>query len=254
VPKAPTEERAAGAKLANFRAFQGDGLAGEQTEVYVTRDDSRLHIAFRCAQSGAPKADAKDRDGPVWEDDAVEVFIQPDPAQPRYLQFVGNSAGAFADAEGTDLKWNGDWTYRTSVGEGYWEGEVSIPFASLGLKPPAEGAEIGFNVCRDRRRPSQQLSCWAPVSASFHEPQNFGRLVFSTHQPATREEPPASGQDIAQVRLAIDWKALGLDPRTAKLTAPPIMHFQGPATFRPDEPIAVEPGKGWLIVIDGGTR
>jgi len=249
VPKAPPEDRAAAAKLTNFRAFQGDGLADEQTEVYVTRDGSRLHIAFRCAQSAAPKADAKGRDGPVWEDDAVEVFIQPDPAQPRYLQFVGNSAGAFADAEGTDLKWNGDWTYRASVGQGYWEGEVSIPFAALGMKPPAEGAEIGFNVCRDRQRPSQQLSCWSPLSASFHEPQNFGRLVLSTRQPATREEPPVPGQDTAQVRLAIDWKALGLDPRTAKLTAPPIMHFQGPATFRPDEPIPVEPGRGWLIVV-----
>jgi hypothetical protein len=57
----------------------------------------------------------------------------------------------------------------------------------------------------------------------------------------------------AQVSLQIDWRALGLDPKTARLTAPPIMHFQGPATFRPDEPIPVEPGKGWLIVVDRGT-
>jgi hypothetical protein len=53
----------------------------------------------------------------------------------------------------------------------------------------------------------------------------------------------------AQVPLQIDWKALGLDPKKATLTAPPIDHFQGPATFSPNEAIPVEQAKGWLLVL-----
>jgi hypothetical protein len=51
------------------------------------------------------------------------------------------------------------------------------------------------------------------------------------------------------VRLSIDWKALGLDPATATITAPAIEGIQDAATFAVDQPIRVEPGKGWLIVI-----
>jgi hypothetical protein len=50
-------------------------------------------------------------------------------------------------------------------------------------------------------------------------------------------------------RLAIDWKALGLDPTKARLYAPEIAEFQESARFGPDDPIPVEPGKGWLLVL-----
>jgi hypothetical protein len=52
------------------------------------------------------------------------------------------------------------------------------------------------------------------------------------------------------VALAIDWGALGIDPASARITAPGIESFQPARTFRPGEPIPVEPGKGWLLVID----
>jgi hypothetical protein len=53
----------------------------------------------------------------------------------------------------------------------------------------------------------------------------------------------------ADVRLAIDWKALGLDPKTAVLRAPAIDKFQPAAEFRPADAVRVEPGKGWLLVL-----
>ena len=56
-------------------------------------------------------------------------------------------------------------------------------------------------------------------------------------------------KDAVDIRLAIDWKALGLDPASAKLEAPAIENFQEARTFAADQPIPVEPGKGWLIVI-----
>ena len=51
------------------------------------------------------------------------------------------------------------------------------------------------------------------------------------------------------VKLAIDWKALGLDPAKATITAPAIDQFQDARTFAAGDAIPVEPGKGWVVVI-----
>ncbi|MDG2536582.1 DUF6067 family protein [Dyella jiangningensis] len=52
------------------------------------------------------------------------------------------------------------------------------------------------------------------------------------------------------VKLAIDWKALGLSSGKATLVATSIDGFQPAATFKPGDAITVEPGKGWLLVIE----
>jgi hypothetical protein len=49
------------------------------------------------------------------------------------------------------------------------------------------------------------------------------------------------------VRLAVDWKALGLDPARVRITAPPIAWFQEAREFAVGDTIPVEPGKGWLL-------
>ena len=51
------------------------------------------------------------------------------------------------------------------------------------------------------------------------------------------------------VTLQIDWKRLGLDPATATITAPAVDKFQDARVFKVGEPIPVEPGRGWLLVI-----
>jgi hypothetical protein len=52
------------------------------------------------------------------------------------------------------------------------------------------------------------------------------------------------------VRLKIDWKALGIDPKTAVLKAPAINDFQEARTFSPSEPIPVPLDKGWLLILE----
>jgi hypothetical protein len=52
------------------------------------------------------------------------------------------------------------------------------------------------------------------------------------------------------VVLAIDWRALGLDPARARLTASAIEGFQAAASFAPTDRIPVEPGRGWLLVLE----
>ena len=52
-----------------------------------------------------------------------------------------------------------------------------------------------------------------------------------------------------QVHLQVDWQTLGLDASKARLVAPEIKDFQPAKTWRLDEPIAVEPKRGWLIYV-----
>jgi hypothetical protein len=52
-----------------------------------------------------------------------------------------------------------------------------------------------------------------------------------------------------RVKLGIDWKELGLDPRKTDLTAPAIPGFQEANGFQWSGDIPVEPGKGWLLVL-----
>ncbi|MDP4291394.1 MAG: DUF6067 family protein, partial [Bacteroidota bacterium] len=57
-------------------------------------------------------------------------------------------------------------------------------------------------------------------------------------------------QNAEKIRLNIDWKKLGLDPSTTKLTAWEIKDFQPATTLNPDDEIPVQPGKGWLFVME----
>ena len=51
------------------------------------------------------------------------------------------------------------------------------------------------------------------------------------------------------VQLVIDWQQLGIDRGKATITAPVVKDFQPGRTFRIDEPIPVQKGRGWLLVI-----
>lgn len=55
--------------------------------------------------------------------------------------------------------------------------------------------------------------------------------------------------DDTTVKLNIDWKALGIDPAKATLTAPEITNFQPAKTFGVNDEIQVTKGKGWLLIL-----
>ena len=244
------------AELTGFAVLGGKVKAGDQTDVHVAHAADSLVIGFRCAQSpGRPRATAAVRDAAVWEDDAVEVFVQPDIDERVYYQFVLNSIGTVADCRNMDLAWDGDVQYRARVEEGGWTGELRVPFETVGLASPVEGKTIGFNVCRDRQTPGTELSCWSPMRGdTFHDPRGFGRLRFASgSEPGVGAESRAAEkarETVVEVRLSVDWGALGLDPRVARLLAPPLAHFQDRAEFRPGQRIPIEPDKGWLLVME----
>lgn len=56
--------------------------------------------------------------------------------------------------------------------------------------------------------------------------------------------------DTVNVRLRIDWRALGIPAARASIWAPAIDRFQEAATFRPGGAIPVAPGKGWVLIVE----
>ena len=51
-------------------------------------------------------------------------------------------------------------------------------------------------------------------------------------------------------KLILDWKALGIDPENAKITAPAIEGFQPGRSFGIKDEIPVDPAQGWLLIIE----
>lgn len=56
-------------------------------------------------------------------------------------------------------------------------------------------------------------------------------------------------QDKTSVTLQIDWKALGIKQGSAKLVAPAVTGFQPATEFESGDAIPVQPGKGWLLIL-----
>jgi len=52
-----------------------------------------------------------------------------------------------------------------------------------------------------------------------------------------------------KIKLDIDWKALGIDPAKATITAPEVKNFQLARTFSATDEITVTKNKGWMIVV-----
>ncbi len=57
-----------------------------------------------------------------------------------------------------------------------------------------------------------------------------------------------------QVKLSIDWDALGFDPARAALYAPPIAGMQTERLWKPGELVPVAPKRGWFLVLDEVRR
>jgi len=173
-------EWAGSVPLTGFTGVNTQELSSIQPTVRVARDAAHLYLAVHVPLPGgrSPVANARQHDGAVWEDDSVEVFLDPGHGHQEYFQFTGNAIGTRLDARGRDSSWNGDWRFQARAGKGSWSAELAIPFATLQTRPPAENAVWGFNVCANIR--GLGSSTWSPVLRSFHEPARFGHLRFST--------------------------------------------------------------------------
>ncbi len=138
------------------------------------------------------RAAVKERDGAVYGDDCYEIFLDPDPDTPtQYFHLVANSIDTHYDGFGKkDSSWNGDWRSKSVVeeledGRGLWTIEIAVPFETLGVSAPEDGATWRFNLCRtwfwkfveEGHGPERYIS-FAPTASGYHAPEKFADLRF----------------------------------------------------------------------------
>lgn len=164
------------------------------TRVTLLDDGEQLHVDFDCDDPD-PWATLAQRDGPLWQEEVVEVFLAPGRATPnRYFEFELNPLGTLFDARvecpngdrrglAVDSGWDcAGLAARVAIDRpaARWRAGLAIPWR--GLAAGARVAEWRLNVYRvERPRPGDaEYSAWSPTRvapADFHRPARFGYLT-----------------------------------------------------------------------------
>ncbi|OGV66829.1 MAG: hypothetical protein A3K18_30280 [Lentisphaerae bacterium RIFOXYA12_64_32] len=203
-----------GSGVSGFALASGAGLPERGTTVRVAYDADNLYAAFRCEKKPGDvlKATVNRRDGDVWTDDEVEVFLNPCGDRTDYYQFCVNALGAKYDSHRTDREWNADWRAAAKDGVDAWTVELAIPIAQLPLD-----LSVGANWCANFGRSDKladQASAWSSTFGGFHTPGRFGTLTDLRLNLVPFYLKDA-GARLAALRQAYESATAGLDATTA---------------------------------------
>jgi hypothetical protein len=240
--------------------------AAVQTRFKVLYDANALYIAAECdePQIGRLKARYAAHDNDVYQDDCLELFMDPAGEGRYYHHFVVNSRGAWYDDYGADYglvhvkRWECPLQAVGVVDAAalVWRCEVRIPLAALQLKPDA-GSTWLWNVTRERYAGgSLELSTWAPLKGNFHQPKLFGRLTdvgvdyarftVSFGEPKVTVSGGASGTN--RVELKVPVTNGGTQPRSLSLSA---ATFLAPETAVTAAAIELAAGATQIVTLAG---
>ncbi len=114
----------------------------------------------------------KERDGKVYEDDALEIFLSSN-SHRTYYQFVVNADNVVFDSKKNAVDWNTDQfssaTARVSDG---WTVEVAIPLKQFKFTNALE-----LNLCTDCPSTKVRANLGAPVD-DYHERTSYRPLLY----------------------------------------------------------------------------
>jgi hypothetical protein len=161
---------------------QAGAHAPRQTAFRLLYGDRALYLAAECFEPGMAEllAAVREHDGPVWSDDCLELFLDPDQGGTSYRQVAVNALGVWYDARGLDPAWNAALTVGARRHADRWTLELALPYAELECSPPAAGSTWRFNVAREHRvGTGVALSTWATLAQGFHAPEDFASLRFA---------------------------------------------------------------------------
>ena len=181
----------------SFFVYQeGMKIASAPTCARLLYDDESIYVAFSCwvPDGGMPVAQERERDGPVLEDDSVEIFLAPRDLRGGYVHLMINAAGSLRDQKCTpvtdetgvtsmrrDPDWNAEGVQvKTAQREGRWDAEVRIPLGDLGVE--AVGGGWKANLTREylSANDTRELSSILPTTCrDFHDVGKFRTVSFT---------------------------------------------------------------------------
>ena len=163
---------------------------GQVTWFKTSWDHEALHLLFHAEDTDA-WATLTEHDAALYNEEVVEVFIDPVGDLESYFEIEVNPLNAVCDlvlrrnrsGYSKDFAWHCE-GLKTDVRKdaGFWEVKMIIPFASLGAVAPVHGQRWRVNFFRiDRpRNATWELSAWSPTGVPlFHVQKKFGVMEFT---------------------------------------------------------------------------
>lgn len=172
----------------------------KRTEVLIAQTDEALYIAI-IAHDDAPqdiRPTIGERDGTIWKDDHVRVFLDPLNTQRNGYSFEINANGARRDALISDNRryedeWDTIWDAAATITDQGWVAEMEIPFRSIGFQRGVES--WGFQINRVVPRTNEQMR-WAHAERTV---VLFDLSKTGTLTGLVKASPPGIGLDIRPV-------------------------------------------------------
>lgn len=182
----------------------GSGAPEQATTVRLAWDEEALHVRFDCADRDAWGTHER-RDDPLYEEEAVEVFLAPEaPEAPQapeaageegprvYFEFEVSPRGVLFDARvhnprsrrsdmRTEVEWDCPgirWQAGRHAEREDWWAVLAIPWAGIGGRAGRWRANF-YRIERPRDGAPPEFSAWSPTlttPADFHKPARFGVL------------------------------------------------------------------------------
>ncbi len=157
--------------------------AVEPARFYFAFDSENLYLAAQCedAHMDSVKAEIAEHDGPVYTEDCVGFFIQPDLEERIVYQVYINPEGAVFDVQyragtdgylGSDASWDGTYEIVTARTSGAWLVETRISLDQLGVTA-GSGDSWGLNFRRKQARIGSAADWQQPIGAA---PNTLGLL------------------------------------------------------------------------------
>ncbi|HUU30013.1 MAG TPA: carbohydrate-binding family 9-like protein [archaeon] len=184
--------------------LKNNGEPKQATTARIVWDDKYIYFAWDCEDSHIWST-MKKRDEPLYNEEVVEVFVDPDGDKYSYLELEVNPLNTLWDGfilndngkltgilawNSFEIKWavhlEGTLNDPSDRDKG-WSVELALPFSDIYTapnSPPEAGDHWRVNLYRidlpDGAGKPGEPSAWSPVSGrSFHDPDRFGEVVFS---------------------------------------------------------------------------
>jgi hypothetical protein len=190
-------------RLGPFWHYDGEGRGRYQTYARLLWDDQALYLAFEAPDTDVHTPYSK-RDDPIYESEAVEIFIDADGDGDEYIELQVAPNGVQFDArfkggarQNMDQAWNHEYQAKVHIDgtlndpsdkDRGWTAEWRIPYA--GIPDLASAPKVGqswkinlFRLERIRRGGKvvgTDATAWsAPLSGDFHRLERFGVITFA---------------------------------------------------------------------------
>ncbi|NLX98695.1 MAG: hypothetical protein GXY83_21250 [Rhodopirellula sp.] len=126
----------------------------------------------------------------AFHDDSLEFVLAPE--GDRFFHLITNARGALYDwavepgnrQNPTQLAWRlPQWEFQQRLADGWWQAEIAIPLASLGITADSIlGETWGVQVARNWRRPSEQ-SQWSAGPAAYDNRSSLPQITWDETAP-----------------------------------------------------------------------